>query len=675
VVRTWTKGGEHGDHRPARLSRVVPLVLLEGASIGFAVWAIASRSILAEYSRSNGLDAPSRRFVFLDMGIGIVVAAAVVVAILARKRGAGIPLVERLAWRCSPLALAGAVPLLFDARIWPDREPVFFTAVVAFALAFRTSLLAAWRSGPLLGDGAGRWGARIEAARGRLRALRERTWRSVGAVGARVDAPLVFVLLGVIGYAVYFSVITITAHRNLATGSFDLGLEDNLMWNLIHGGPLFKSSPFSGPTGSHLGHHATFFAFVIAPIYALAPRPETLLILQATLMGAAAVPLFLYARRHIPAWAAAEVATMYLLYPPLHGANLYDFHYLPLGVFFLWLVLYAVESRRHVLAVCAALLALSVREDVAASLGVIGAFLLVTGAAAVEGGVLALVGVGYFVGMKLFLMPRFKGGAESFVNQYAGLLPPGSKGFGGILETILGNPAFTGNVLLEQEKLTYGLQIFAPLVFLPLRYPIAVLLVAPGIFFTLLSTNYWPLVHISFQYTSYWTAFLFVGLVVTLARLSRPQREGDTEGPRRLAAVMASLVAAMTFCTCYNGAFFRNPTVHGGFAQFSFETTPANLRRRGELAELIAKLPPDARVVASESLVPHVSGRREAYTLRFGTWDAEYLLIDVPLGGDERNNAYPLLRRGEFGVVADLGDLALAKRGYPTDGNDRLLRR
>jgi uncharacterized membrane protein len=369
------------------------------------------------------------------------------------------------------------------------------------------------------------------------------------------------------------------------------------------------------------------------------------------------------------------VAVMYLLYPPLHGANLYDFHYLPLGVFFLWLVLYAVESRRRVLALCAALLALSVREDVAANLAVFGVFLLVTGAAALEGGILALVGGAYFLGMKLLVMPRFKGGAESFVNQYAGLLPPGSQGFGGILQTIIGNPGFTGNVLLEREKLTYGLQIFAPLVFLPVRYPIAVLLVAPGIFFTLLSTGYWPLVQISFQYTSYWTAFVFVGLVLTLERLASPQREGDAEGPMRLRAALASLVAAMMFCTCYNGAFFRNETVHGGFGSFSFETTPANLRRRGELAELVAKLPPDGRVAASECLVPHVSGRREAYTLRFGTWDADYLLIDVPLGGDERNKAYPLLRSGEFGVVADLGDMALAKRGYPTDGNERLLRR
>jgi hypothetical protein len=67
--------------------------------------------------------------------------------------------------------------------------------------------------------------------------------------------------------------------------------------------------------------------------------------------------------------------------------------------------------------------------------------------------------------------------------------------------------------------------------------------------------------------------------------------------------------------------------------------------------------------------VPHVSGRRDAYTLRFGTFDADYLLVEVPLRGEERAQAAPLLERGTFGVVEDLGDMALARRGEANRGN------
>jgi uncharacterized membrane protein len=633
-----------------RLSRAVGLAMLEAASAGFAVWALLSHSLMPAYARDNRLGSEGRRFVFLDMGIGLAVALAIVVGVFLWKRRDGLGFLERLVRRMAPLALAGAVPFLFDWRLWPDREIVFLSWVVAFGFGARLTVLTAWETEPLFERST------------RLRDAVLDRWRELRrATLDRFDAPLVAVVIGACAYAAYFSVVTITYHRNLGTSSFDLGLEDNLMWNLVHGGPLFRSAPFSGPTGSHFGHHATFFAYVMAPVYWLAPRPETLLVIQAVLMGAAAVPLFLYARCHLPPGVAAIVAYLYLAYPPLHGANLYDFHYLPLGVFFLWLVLYAVQTRRRALAIVAALLAMSVREDVAGNLAVMGAFLLLTGAAAIEGALLSVVGGAYFLLMKLLVMPRFKNGVESFVNQYAGLLPPGKSGFGGVLETIVGNPAFAANVVFERDKLAYVLQLVAPLLLLPLRSPIGILLVLPGVIFTLLSTGASPLYQISFQYTSYWTAFLFVGLVLALARA------GNRTPAQR--AMVVGLLAASLACTFYNGAFLQHPTVRGGFAAYRFGTTDRDLRRRQELAELLAHIPADARVSASELLVPHVSGRRDAYTLRFGVYDADYLLFEEPLGGDERANAWPRLQDGTFGVVQDLGDMALVKRGHPTTLN------
>jgi hypothetical protein len=67
---------------------------------------------------------------------------------------------------------------------------------------------------------------------------------------------------------------------------------------------------------------------------------------------------------------------------------------------------------------------------------VVGAFLLLTGRAVRWGVGLAVVGAGYFVGMKWGIMPRFMGGEESFVSDYAGLHPAGQRSFGGVLETV-----------------------------------------------------------------------------------------------------------------------------------------------------------------------------------------------------------------------------------------------
>ena len=106
-----------------------------------------------------------------------------------------------------------------------------------------------------------------------------------------------------LAYVALFATYTITFHHNLRTAAYDLGLEDNLVWNVLHGIGFFRSTPFSGPTGSHFGNHATFFSYVIAPFYALAQGAGTLLFIQSLMIGIAAIPLFLVARRKLGAWA------------------------------------------------------------------------------------------------------------------------------------------------------------------------------------------------------------------------------------------------------------------------------------------------------------------------------------------------------------------------------------
>ncbi len=185
----------------------------------------------------------------------------------------------------------------------------------------------------------------------------------------------------------------ITFHHNLRTAAYDLGLEDNLVWNVLHGIGFFRSTPFSGPTGSHFGNHATFFSYVIAPFYALAQGAATLLFIQSLMIGVAAIPLFLVARRHLGAWAGCLIALCYLLYPPNHGANLYEFHYIPFGAFFLWTTLYLFETHHDRWGIVFTILALSVREDIGgAGVAVLGAYLLISGERPRVGLALAIVG-------------------------------------------------------------------------------------------------------------------------------------------------------------------------------------------------------------------------------------------------------------------------------------------
>ena len=111
----------------------------------------------------------------------------------------------------------------------------------------------------------------------------------------------------------------------------------------------------------------------------------------------------------------------------------------------------------------------------------------------------------------------------------------------------------------------------------------------------------------------------------------------------------------------------------GGFHPYHFGTTSADLERRAAFRQIVRLIPPGARVAATESLVPQVSNRPDAYTLRIGTFDAEYLLFPVSrkalIWPDEGEPLVRLLETGQFGVMAIVPPFALAHRGFPATDN------
>jgi hypothetical protein len=87
---------------------------------------------------------------------------------------------------------------------------------------------------------------------------------------------------------------------------------------------------------------------------------------------------------------------------------------------------------------------------------------------------------------------------------------------------------------------------------------------------------------------------------------------------------------------------------------------------------MIAMIPANAKVAASERLLPHMADRPDAYRLQHSVYDAEYVLVDrSSLGGDERKHFTNALKSGKYGVTKIKGDFVLAKLGAPTKRNDK----
>ncbi len=565
--------------------------------------------------------------------------------------GRGARAVERLARVVAPLALVSAVYVLGVYSYWHSHPLEFLLLLAISVLAFEQALrqsLPALPANPLL---------RAGELYDRLPALLRRA------------LPWLVVLAGSCFYAAYTGYYSVLQHQRLATASFDLGIYDNLMANALAGYPFHSPVLFGSAGGNYIAGHAEYVMLLFVPIYALAPRAETLLILQSVLMGFAAVPLYAFAKTQLPRWSAALVSLAYLLYAPLHGPNFYDFHWLPISIFFVFCLFWAIATRRNVLTWLFFWVLVSTREDIPVDLALLGIFLVITNRRVLLGVCMTLLAAASFVYIKFVVMPA--AGNWWFENIYKELIPPGESGYRPVVETALVNPSFFLQSLFEEAKLVYALHLFAPLAFLPARHWKLLLGASGGFFFTLMTTKYSYTLSIAFQYTSHWIPYLFGACVLALAWLGR----ADSGVVKRRAALMA-MVLGVTLHSLVFGAILQRSNFVGGFSKIPFAITPAERARYSDLRQLVAMIPPEASVAATDSATPHISNRVMAFALREDHGDADYILIRKQLMDflKTRKNVRAALEGHRYGLLAQRGDFYLLKRGHDSPNTEAALR-
>ena len=201
---------------------------------------------------------------------------------------------------------------------WPDKTTVAIVIGGFLLLAerlFRIAFLAAAESppgAPEVHDGYPPW------------------WKQILSPRLRRWLPPLLVVAGAVAYGIYMSVFTLRMHGRFQTYNFDLGQYDNIFWSTLHG--LRCRRP--------LGLTTTGRSFETTPSCRFSsscrstrckPAASTLLVLQSFMLGLGAIPIFRFAARRLPRAYAALIAFVYLMYPPMHGLQFYDFHMQPIA--------------------------------------------------------------------------------------------------------------------------------------------------------------------------------------------------------------------------------------------------------------------------------------------------------------------------------------------------------
>lgn len=606
----------------------------------------------------NAMDKAARmKLIKLMVGSsGAAIAATAVAMLLAAWRKRSVVSVERWLWWFAPIGLLPPLPFCFDYRSWTGRSDHLLYASVFLLLGAEVVFFRMLLHGSDGPKRAAAWlGERIP------RLLRRHGW-------------LVAVVIASIAYGAFFSHFSLIAHRSLKTHNFDLSINNNLLYNALYG--KFFESPviFGDNPKNYLAIHVKLGQYLLLPIYAIRPSPETLLVLQSYLVGLTGIPLFLFARRRVPQWLAAIVAIGFLCFPAVHGANFFEMKYPTIAPVFIVATVWAAETRRWVWFTLSAVAAVLIRDDTCVGMAILGTCFALSGYRPKAGFSLAAFGLFAFVFTRGVLMKDK--GEWWFPSMYDGLFPPGEKGFGSVFKTLMTNPLYVIVTLIERQKLEFTLHMFLPLAFLPARRAYLWAIFIPGMMFTLLTTGYKPTVSPLFHYSMHWSPYLFLAAPIALGAIARE----SVKGKLRASAAGLTMALLMAVFTYNFGAFWMRNTTRGGYTRIDFEFTAKDQKRYAQLMELVKMIPADATVSASESVGPHVSTRREMYAIRmkWGKQMGEYVLVsdrELNLERTTERLKEILKVKKSHGLVATRGEFVLMKRGADTSHNAELIRR
>jgi len=648
------------------------LALLAGAtfSITLALFQSAAPSVTAFVTR-NQLEPQQRNLALTtSFGVAAVLALGLLAWSLYKRLG---PSARILRWGklACPLLIVGLLPALFTRRAWAGLELQFLIALGVVSLVLERLIAISLEemvdvSKHVPHDATGP--SRIARWLERARATR---WIH--------KLPFVLVCAAVLYYVLLIGTYTLGTHVSMQTTTADLGEYDNQFFNALHGHPFrLPASEADLRDWSALRFHAEFVMYLLLPFYALKPGPPALLIIQTVFVALTAIPIYLFGARRLPRWIAAVVAVAFLSLPVVERPNFYDFHFVPIGMFFaawaIWAVdriLHAEAPRRRDYVVCwlAFVLACLSREDIAFGMVIVSAFLVFYGKAPKLAIGMLVFSALYFVLIKFFIMPRF--GEHWFDSVYDDIKAAGIERYGAVVATMLTNPVFVLKAMLTEAKLLYVLHFIVPLQFLWLRRPYLLVATLPTAFFTLMVTNRPPMFQTSFQYSYQWFPYIVIASLLALQHIRSASPLGAV---RQAAAALALCVAAAGACYQY-GVLLGGKSITGGFVEKRVRVTPDEWERYRELKALVAQIPTQASVAATDTVGPHVSTRLVLYSIKFSMGDnPEYIVFQRSIGGVEAQRILAALKSGEYGVMDRRGPFVLARRGHAQDGNLDVIR-
>jgi uncharacterized membrane protein len=509
---------------------------------------------------------------------------------------------------------------------------------------------------------------------------------------------LVYVLI--ILYTVVFSYFTIVKYRSYYSFAWDLGIFNQSLYTTLWHGKLFYSTVgiWFNPSGTPFGGGLVNLSlFLLLPVYAVYPSPETLLVVQSFILGLGALPLYWLARDELKNYRVAIFfALIYLLHPAIHSINWFDFHseaFLP--AFFLF-SLYYLSKRRFIKYFVFIMLAMASMQNAALLTFFVGLYAMWL----YRDPILLTIKKRYiseksvfvpFITIVLSLTWLFL--AWSIVNLFAPSLPdvitagtywsqlgvgnptPSPSGTANFIAHVLLNPGKAFDALMYDSVTKFSFLIInlGSLLFLPLMYPELLLVTLPWFGYSFLSNNQAYYI-IGFQYPAFYAPFFFASSVYGLKRLVHHENIINVNVMKKVSILL--MAALLLVFSLYSPLGPISRTYYGPSGIQTITTHDLLLDRT------ISLIPQNASVLTQNNIFPQLSSRINSYvipppfpTFKPGEYESalkkmieinpDYILLDLKF--DPNIPFFSMLSGTDYNVdhpMVSADSIMLFKRGY-----------
>lgn len=406
-------------------------------------------------------------------------------------------------------------------------------------------------------------------------------------------------------FILFVSGWTVARVRSFSTPTFDFGIFSQMFAQMKETGLPLTTLERDGLL-SHFAVHVSPIYYLMLPVYYLIPRPETLQILQATVLASAVIPLWKLGKLHglHPSFRLA-VCVLLLLYPAYAGGCSYDLHEnCFLTPLLLWL-LYGMDKQSLSVTALSAALTLSIKEDAAVYVAVFGLYLLLRGLLSENpwerraGFGLLICSVLWFLTVTAYLANN----GDGVMNyRYSNFYYDGSNSLFTVIKAVFLCPMKAVYECVDPEKLGYIALTLFPLLGLPLmtrRYE-RFLLWIPYLLVNLMS-DYQYQHSIWFQYSFGSAACLIYLAVVNTA---------DIKPVWFRSVLLTAAISVSLFCFCQQIL----PTARY-YVSKSIQYNDVNAAQRA----VLDTIPEDASVASSTFYTTYLSNHSQLYDIRYGS--------------------------------------------------------